>query len=69
MIVLCLKLRIDNSRCIIICAIGRISETIGGIITCDISNGLAYLFLSIDINDIIINCVSGLHFYCFNMDI
>ena len=49
-----LTLRIDNSGCSVIRAIGRIPETIDAIITCAISNDSAYFSASLDMNNILI---------------
>ena len=49
-----ITLRIDNSGCSVIHAIGCIPETIGGIIKCNISNEGAYLSVPFDVDDILI---------------
>ena len=51
-------LGIDNSGGSAICVIGRILETIGFIITCDISKDWAFFSLSIDIDNVISNHIS-----------
>ena len=45
-------LRIDNTGHSVNCAIGRISETIKGMIKCNTSNDWAYFSLSFDIDTI-----------------
>ena len=50
----CVPLRIENSGRSMICNIAHISETIKGIIKCDISNDWANYSLSFDIDKFLI---------------